>query len=105
VTSQLELLEPEPRPLSPRQQAVLDKLHAAGIDGLTPAEAGAYVHWTQGRHAYSHTCQWCAHAGNEVLGALRKRGFARQRGRPRVWVAVGVRDDTMPPGMTTEIPF
>jgi hypothetical protein len=103
VTGQLELLEQELRPLTPRQQAVLDALQRAGQDGLLPAEAGAIVHMAQGRHGPGLGCRWCPTAGLEILRALRKRGLARQRGRPRVWVAVGVPTPD-PPGMSSELP-
>jgi hypothetical protein len=93
MTEQLALIETPPPPLTPRQQHVADALHQAGHDGLTAAQAGAYVHAQQGRHAEDRPCDWCTTAGNEILKALRKRGLARQRGRPRIWVAVDAKPD------------
>jgi hypothetical protein len=95
VTGQLELLEQEPRPLTPRQRQALEHLKAAGPDGLTAHELGValYGHRPEAR-------SW----GTSAAQALRKRGLACQRGRPRVWVAVGVPTPD-PPGMSTEIPY
>jgi hypothetical protein len=104
VTSQLPLLEPEPRPLTGREQVVLGQLQHAGEDGITAIQAGAWVHMNQGRHGLERPCEYCAHAGNEILRALRKRGLARQRGPPRVWGGVGVPTPD-PPGMSQEIPY
>jgi hypothetical protein len=94
MTGQLELLEQEPRPLTERQQQALNHLKAAGPDGLTAHELGEALYGPR-----PEARSW----GQAAAQALRKRGLAAQRGRPRVWVAVGVPTPD-PPGMSRELP-
>ena len=90
--NQLALIEEPPRPLTPRQELVLDALRRAGAAGMTPLQAGAMVHFQQGRHGETVPCDWCVSAGLEILRALRKKDHARYSAKLKVWVAVDAQD-------------
>lgn len=111
MTGQLQLVEvaAEPR-LTSRQQAVLAAVQHAGIDGLDADQAGALLHWRNDRHGPDDRCAFCGRDGQSILAKeLRPKGLVKYRRAKGLlaagWIAVGIKDDRLPPGMTTEIPF
>ena len=110
MTAQLAMIEAEPK-LTAQQRLVLDRLRAAGTDGLHTDEAGAIAHSameSRWRHSDADRCQWCGKRGKEILGRLRVLGLARYRGRLRVWQATGEFREGPLPGMLRDdqpIPF
>ncbi len=101
---QLALIPAEPKPLTGRQQAVLDALQAAGQDGLDTDAAGAIAHEIPTSSGYSHArdtrCIHCAHAGRQILDRLAELGHARYRRAnraksvPGAWLATNLTADT-----------
>ena len=91
VTDQLPLVEVEGETrLTPRQQAVLQALKAAGWGGLRADEAGAIAHeMKEGRsqHGRDNRCDYCARDGRQILARLRDLGYARYRSKLKVWQA------------------
>ncbi len=104
---QLQLLNqpPSPQALSPRYQAVLHALQAAGHEGIDARQAGAIDHSLRpaNPHPADKRCDTCERDGNKILRSLRKKGYAKYRLRTG-WVAV-TPTDVLPPGMTNEIPY
>lgn len=78
MSEQLPLIAGPPAEvrLGPRQQLVYDELAERT---LTDADAGALVHEAQGRHALERPCDWCAHAGRQMLTSLRRHGLVTRR--------------------------
>lgn len=64
-------LAANPEPLTDRQTVALAFLQAAGSPGLNGYQLGQLMHG----HA---DCRFCKSAGRELLGALKKKGHARQ---------------------------
>jgi hypothetical protein len=121
MPEQLALIPAEAKPLTPRQQAVLEALIAAGQDGLDTDQAGAIAHeLKEGRWAHSRDdrCSFCGKDGRQILERLAELGHARYRranrarSLPGVWLAtdlssVEAASDT-PRGMLSDadpIPF
>lgn len=99
---QLALIPVQPKPLTDRQQAVLDALTAAGQDGLDTDQAGAIAHelkegrWAHGR---DDRCAYCAQDGKQILQRLADLGHARYRranrakSLPGIWLAMNPTTD------------
>ena len=101
VSTDVRKARPE-RPLTERQQFVLELLQNAGPDGLTPDDVGRQLHGHQGKHSDEELCQWCPVAAREVLRALRNRGKVKSR-RTGSWYAL---DGVVRPSRPGEgIPF
>ena len=112
MTEQLALIPPPTRPLTEKQQALLDAVTAAGTEGLTTVEGGAVLHALKEESRWAHTreerCRFCAKDGATYLRRLRTLGHVRYRGALKVWVAVDstqALSDNLLPGMSAEIPY
>lgn len=117
MTEQLVLIaaEPKTKPLAPLQQAVLDFVTRAGREGVTAAEAGAFMHsLREGRwfHEPDRPCDYCSRDGNTYLKRLHDLGhvrYRRARGQtPGGWVVSGETVEPLAPGMLRddqELPF
>lgn len=94
------------KPLTERQQFVLELVQHAGSEGLAADEVGARLCARRGKHDVDDRCQWCPTSGREVLKALRRRGLVKSR-RNGSWYALEgqVEPELLPPGMTDEIPY
>lgn len=95
MTAEQLVLIPPPAPrLTDKQQALLDAVAAAGLEGLGAAEGGAVLHALKEESRWTHTrherCQYCSRDGNQYLRRLRQLGHVRYAGKLKVWVAVGV---------------
>jgi hypothetical protein len=89
VSEQLRLIDPDPPALTERQQHVLDRIAAAGEEGLHTEEVGAVLHARNGRHAADELCAYCARDGRSVAEELKKKGRVAMRARPTRWVVAG----------------
>lgn len=84
MSGQLDLLTGKPavapvRPLTERQQTVLDLVTEAGIDGIRATQVGLALHVAAGKHPPDDPCQWCGEDGKSVLRALQKRRLVVRR--------------------------
>lgn len=75
--TQLDLLTGKPaaptlKPLTERQQQVLELVETAGRDGVEPALVGAVLHELRGRHTSDMRCPFCSDDGKQALRALQK---------------------------------
>lgn len=82
--NQLDLLtgkpvEPPAKPLTERQQQVLDLVAAAGRDGVLAADVGAMLHELRRRHPSDHHCGYCHDDGKDALRPLQKRKLVVRR--------------------------
>lgn len=97
---QLRLIDaPAVKPLTGRQQAVLDAVTNAGVDGIDAADAGAITHaLKEGRwaHPQDQRCAYCGRDGQAILARLAELGHVRYRRKtsslPGGWVATSVLD-------------
>jgi hypothetical protein len=102
MPDQLALIPVEPRPLTDRQQAIVDALHRAGPDGLDTDQAGAILHELRGVHTRDTRCQWCTREGKGVLHRLADLGHARYRRAnrarsiPGAWLATNIETTQAP---------
>lgn len=92
MSDQLPLLEVEPpaAKLTPQQALVLERLLAAGQDGLHADEVGAIAHSvmeSRWRHSAEDRCEYCGKRGLEILKALRAKGLVRYRAKLKSWQA------------------
>lgn len=106
MTEQLALIPAAPRPLTDRQAAVLQALHAAGTDGLDTDAAGAIAHTLKaGRwaHPADQRCLYCGKDGRAILARLAELGHCRYRranrakSLPGVWLATSLQEARNPP--------
>lgn len=95
------------KPLTERQQAVLDLVTRAGIDGIDADMAGALLHsLKKGRwaHTSDERCDWCGRDGNGMLKRLAELGQVRYRRRKGnvdgAWLATGT--DTTKPAASSQ---
>lgn len=96
-------IEPEPRPLTDRQQWIFGLIVDVGAEGITADELGALMHARHGKHPAGERCQFCGSAG---LQALRERAIAERvvkRGRTS-WIAVGAPGVEESSSQLTELP-
>lgn len=90
---QLTLVEAPAEPkLTARQQAVLEIVRAAGIDGVDAADAGALAHTMKERpHGLDQRCEFCGKDGQRILGRLREFGLVTYRRKsatlPGAWIS------------------
>lgn len=95
MSEQLRIVD-EPPALTERQEYVLERITAAGADGLFSDEIGAVLHARKhlsmmaGRlynHAADDRCEYCGRDGRGVALELKAKGRVVQRGASR-FVAV-----------------
>lgn len=86
---------PEPQKLTDRQAAALTFLQDAGSQGLHGRDLGRLI------HGHPEGCRFCQSAGMELLGALKKKGHARET-KGKVFVAIQLPSE---PITDQDIPF
>lgn len=101
MTDQLRLLDDPKKPLTDRQAYVLERITAAGSEGLYAEEIGAILHArkhlsTMSARVYNHDaddrCDYCGRDGRGVALELKKKGRVVQRGQLR-FVAIDLPQD------------
>lgn len=90
--TQLDLLTGKPaaaaeKPLTQRQQQVLELVIAAGRDGVLASDVGAMLHERRGRHPADLFCGFCSDDGKDALRALQRRKLVVRRRTGRWTVA------------------
>lgn len=112
MTEQLALVPAPPKPLTAKQQAVLDAVTRAGTEGLTTVEAGAILHSLKEESRWAHTpqerCRFCSQDGAAYLRRLRALGHVKYRSVLKVWVPADSTQplsEELPRGMTDRIPY
>jgi hypothetical protein len=93
------------KPLTDRQQFVVELLQRAGREGLAADEVGANLCERKGKHPAGDRCEWCSKNGLQVLRSLRSRHGKVKSRRNGSWYALDGVIEPDPPGMTNEIPF
>lgn len=84
MSAQLDLLTGKPaappaKPLTERQQQVLDLVEASGTEGVQPGEVGSLLHELRGRHPREQRCGYCPDDGKQALRALQKQKWVVRR--------------------------
>lgn len=109
MTEQLALLDVPPAAPSRQTQTVfaLERIRAAGENGLHPDEVGALLHARDGMHGAGDRCQWCGRDGARILRRLdRERLVTRRHGNAAVAVdEVAAEPARVARGMSDRIPF
>lgn len=90
------------KPLTDRQQFILDFVRHGGQAGVHADEAGAAWCAHRGKHSDDTRCEYDGISGREVLRALRRRGHVKSR-RDGTWYALeGVVEPTIAAAPTAE---
>lgn len=80
MTGQLTLIEvPAVPSLTPRQTRALELVRTAGVDGIHADELGAALHAEYRKHGADRRCRFCGKTGQDILGALKRKGLVRYR--------------------------